>query len=533
MSGQAILLILLVIGLFAGILSGVPVMLAIAGVPLLIGLIGAAFGSFDLAFIQAYPQRVFGLMSNSLLIAVPLFILMGVLLDQSKMAERMLVVMSRFFGGSRSGIAYAVVVVSALLAASTGIIGATIVMLGVIALPAMLNTGLSPRLSSGLICASGTLGQIIPPSIVLILLGDQISNAYLEGQRAAGNFAPDQVSVGDLFAGALLPGLVLVGLYLAYIFILARSGRLQAKPGAPQEESAPAHQAVADDFGIGAALMAFLPAILLILAVLGSILMGIATPTEAAAVGAVGAVYLAALNSAGISALLHRTLAFGLVSAACLVGLKVAGLTRMDFGSIGQGVGAGPVLAIILSAVFAVTLVLAGLRLARTGLLQRAATETVLMTGMVFGIILAASLLSVVVRGLGGDELIEDLLTGLPGGQWGALAIVMLVIFLLGFILEFVEIIFVVIPIVGPVLLSGDLHPVWFAVLIAMNLQTSFLTPPFGFALFYYRGVAPDWISTVEIYRSIVPFVAIQGIAMLLLITFPGLATWLPSLLFR
>lgn len=529
MAGEAIWLILLMISLLAGILSGVPVMLVISGVPLLVAVAASLFGAFDLAFLLAYPQRVFGVMNNTLLIAVPLFILMGVLLERSRVAERMLVNVSRMLGGSSAMLALSVVIVSTLIAASTGVIGATIVMLGMISLPALLRAGVSPRLSSGLICASGTLGQIIPPSIVLILLGDQISNAYIEAQRNVGNFAPDPVSVGDLFAGALLPGLVLVALYAIFAIAVIRLFH-PAAPQAPQvAHDANGHET--GDTGVWPLARDSLPPILLILAVLGSILVGVATPTEAAAVGVAGTLLLTAANQNETSRRFRSFMALTAFAAFAIVMLRGLGWTRID---LSGGIELKPVtlFTIALSAMVLAGILMAALQLWHRRILADAIGSTVQVSAMIFGIVLAASLLSLVFRGFGGDEMVRELLTSLPGGAAGALIATMLVIFLLGFILEFVEIILIVIPIVGPVLLESDFNPVWFAILVAMNLQTSFLTPPFGFALFYFRSVAPKSVTTRDIYLSIIPFVVIQLIAMGILVAFPSLATWLPSVLF-
>jgi tripartite ATP-independent transporter DctM subunit len=503
-------------------MSGMPVLLAIAGVPVLVGIIASFFGHFDLSYFSAFPQRVFGIMENSLLIAVPLFVMMGVLLERSKIAEKMLLMMAGFFGGSRSGLAYSVLIVSALIAASTGIIGATIVMLGMISLPALLKAGVSKQLSSGLICASGTLGQIIPPSIVLILLGDQISNAYIEAQQNLGNFAPDPVSVGDLFAGAILPGLLLVTLYAAYIFIY---GFFIDKQPITAQQKADITPATEVDFR--QVCTVFLPPILLIIAVLGSILMGIATPTEAAGVGVAGTMLIAALNSNNTTKKQHAIILLGVFSAFCIAIIVSLQLSSAESSSAALF----SVLTLVLSAILVLSLVLSAYQLIKDEILSSALSQSVSVSGMVFAIIIAASMLSLVFRGFGGDEIVNELLSNIPGDRWGALLAVMIVIFLLGFILEFVEILFIVIPLVGPVLLAMDFNPVWLAILIAINLQTSFLTPPFGFALFYYRSVAPASITTVDIYKSVIPFIVIQLLAMAILVMYPQIATWLPELI--
>lgn len=534
---SSLFLLILFAALLAGILSGVPVMLVLLGVPLLVAGIGSLVGSFDLSYLQAYPQRVFGLTGNTLLIAVPLFVAMGVLLERSRSAERMLLLMARLLGGSARSLAISVLLVSALIAASTGIIGATIVMLGLISLPAMLRAGLPAGLSSGLVCASGTLGQIIPPSVVLILLGDQISNTYLEAQHAAGNFAPEPVSVADLFAGALIPGVLLVCLYGLYVVLRLRLKHIPASTAgaepasesvsesdAAMRETDPSAVALPEVLGPLVILQVFVPPLLLILSVLGSILAGVATPTEAASIGAAGALLLAAGNTAATRAMGWLNLA---VVAALLL-LLVLNLVLP--GGIRQQ-ASGWWLAAVIVVLCVVGLFCSAVVLWRRGILQSVLRETVLVSAMVFGIILGASMLSLVFRGFGGDEWIEHLLGQLPGGEWTTLLVVMLVVFLLGFVLEFVEIIFIVVPIVGPVLLASDFDPVWIAILLALNLQTSFLTPPFGFALFYFRSVAPASMSTLSIYRAVIPFVVLQLLALCLVAVFPALATWLPATL--
>jgi len=517
---------ILVVGLFAGILSGVPVILAIAGVPLLVAVAAAAFGGFDLGFLGAYPQRVIGVMNNPLLLAIPLFVLMGNLLEQSRQAERMLLNIATILGQSRSALALAVIFVSTLIAASTGIIGATIVMLGMISLPALLNAGVPERTSCGLICATGTLGQIIPPSVVLILLGDQISNAYIEAQQDIGNFAPDPVSVGDLFAGALVPGLILVALYCGYVLVVLGLNR----DGEWAERKAPVRSLAARE--VGDLLLGIVPPALLIVAVLGSILTGIATPTEAAAIGVAGTVLIAAAAIKDAPKSVRRIATGTALAVVASVLTYRFGLSRIDYSTGVMQVDAGNWFSIGI-----VLLALAGLLLAcgylwKFGGLRAALTSTCQISAMIFGIIIAASMLSLVFRGFGGDHMVEEALTGLSGGKWHMLLITMTVIFVLGFVLDFVEIIFIVIPIVGPVILQTDFNPVWFAILMAMNIQTSFLTPPFGFALFYFRSVAPPHITTRQIYRSIVPFVLLQLLALGIVVTVPLTATWLPSVLF-
>jgi len=518
MNADVLWLVVMALAVFGFILSGVPVLLAIAGAPTLVALLAAMSGHFDLVYFQAVPQRIFGIMTNPLLLAVPLFVFMGLILEKSQQAERMLKSLTAALGGRQGSLALAVVLVSALIAASTGIIGATIVMLGTITLPALLKAGINKHMSSGLICASGTLGQIIPPSIVLILLGDQISNAYFEAQQEAGNFAPDPVTVGDLFAGALLPGLLLVSLYGAYVLI-----RLRGSSDGPDQPAGQTGTTLRD------LVASIAPTLGLIVAVLGSILVGIATPTEAASVGVAGAILIAASSRTGASARLSMACA-GL--AVLLLLLRRAGLFGLDFADGAVSWSFLTVFSLALTGLAFALLLTASGALLRGGVLLPALKETVTITGMIFGIVIAASILSLVFRGFNGDEHVAELLNALPGGAWGMLLLTMLVIFLLGFILEFVEIIFIVVPIVGPIILQTDISPVWFAVLIALNLQTSFLTPPFGFALFYFRSVAPADIRTTDIYLSVIPFVAIQLLALGLVAAFPVLATFLPEVLF-
>jgi tripartite ATP-independent transporter DctM subunit len=413
-----------------------------------------------MGILEALPSRLFGSMQNQTLVAVPLFIFMGLVLERARIAESLLETLGELFGHGRGGIAIAVVVVGALLAASTGIVGATVVTMGLLSLPAMLKSGYDPRIATGTICASGTLGQVIPPSIILVLLGDVLSSAYQQAQLRAGNFAPESVSVGDLFAGAMIPGLLLVAAYIGYLLAVAwlRPARMPPPPADVLAARGHLGRRVAG---------ALLAPLALIVAVLGSIIAGFATPTEAAAVGAAGALAIA---------LARRALPLGR--------------------------------------------------------LREVMRGTVRLTSMVFVILLGASIFSLVFRGFGGDLLLHELLSSLPGGPLGALALVMVVMFLLGFIIDFIEIIYIVVAVVAPILLGMGLDPVWLGVLMAVNLQTSFLTPPFGFALFYLRGVAPPSVRTADIYRGAVPFILMQ-LAMLAVLWFwPRLATWLPDLIY-
>ncbi|HEX2139607.1 MAG TPA: TRAP transporter large permease subunit [Woeseiaceae bacterium] len=443
----------------AVLLSGFPVAFTLAGTALVFAFAGVIGGGFESAFLSGLPSRLFGIMTNDTLIAVPLFVFMGITLERARIAEELLETLSSLFGSIRGGLGISVTIVGMLLAASTGIVGATVVTMGLLSLPTMLKRGYSPEVATGTICASGTLGQIIPPSIVLVMLGDVIASAYQQAQLEQGNFAPESISVGDLFAGALLPGLMLVALYVAWIAVVAIV-RPQSMP--PHDASVNGGRA-----SLAQIAKALLPPMMLIVAVLGSILAGVATPTEAAGVGALGALLIAAQR---------RTLTLD----------RLRSIMR----------------------------------------------STVSVTSMVFLILVGASVFSLVFRGYGGDDAVRAMLDSLPGGVLSAMLVVMLVMFLLGFVLDFIEITFVVVPIVGPVQLGMGLDPVWLGVMMAVNLQTSFLTPPFGFALFYLRGVAPASVTTGHIYRGIVPFVAIQVLALLILAAFPELVTWLPERLY-
>lgn len=520
---------LMFIAAFAALLRGYPVAFTLAGVALAFALIGMAINAFDPIHFRAFPQRIYGNlmeMDRQILVAVPLFVFMGVMLEKSKVAEELLEAMGALFGSLRGGLGISVVVVGALLAASTGIVGATVVTMGLLSLPTMLKRGYSPELAAGSIAASGTLGQIIPPSIVLVLLGDQISNAYQEAQREQGIFSPDVVSVGDLFAGALIPGLLLVGLYIAYQVFIAITRPEQA-PAAPAPEGGTDWGAIA---------RALLPPLFLIVAVLGSILAGLATPTEAAAIGAVGATFLAGARNAGSGDNPRGGQLLAFAGMAALVGL----IALIVIANIGQErrlfvADLGATGSLLAMALVIITIAGAGIslwRLKRSGVLDDVMTSTATISAMVFVILIGASLFSLIFRELGGDEVVQHALEAVPGGKWGALAIVMLVMFLLGFFLDFIEITFVVVPIVAPILLIMGIDPVWLGVLMAMNLQTSFLTPPFGFALFYLRGVAPASVTTAAIYRGAIPFVIIQLIGILAVAFLPWLATALPEWLY-
>lgn len=426
-------LIMFIVAMLA-LMLGYPVAFTLGSIAALFGVIFLGFDFFTLL-----PLRIWGVMTNFTLLAVPLFIFMGIILEKSGLAEELLETMSRLFGKIRGGLALSVVLVGALLAATTGVVGATVVTMGVIALPAMLKHRYSPELATGTIAASGTLGQIIPPSIILILLADVIG-----------------VPVGRLFIGAVMPGLLLILLYILYTGFIAWRNPLHA----------PAiHVSSSERLGL-LVVKSLLPPLLLIIAVLGSIFFGIASPTESAAIGSLGALLLAAL---------HRRMT--------LVNLIDA--TR----------------------------------------------HTTRLTSMVFLILIGATTFGLVFRGMGGDQLVEHLFSNLPGGHWGFLALSMLLIFCLGFFLDFLEICFIVVPILAPIASTMGIDLLWFAILIAMNLQTSFLTPPFGFSLFYLKAVAPNGITIQHIYKGIIPFVVIQLLALLLIILMPDLISWLPDLM--
>ena len=444
---------------FIMLLSGYPVAFVLAGTALAFAAVGSLFGAFDGAFLEALPNRLFGIMLNTSLIAVPLFVFMGVMLERSRIAENLLDTMATLFGSLRGGVGISVIIVGTLLAASTGIVGATVVTMGLLSLPTMLKRGYDPQIACGAICASGTLGQIIPPSIILILLADVLSSAYQQSQLSMGIFSPETLTVDDLFVGALIPGLLLVVLYIIYLGLVAWL-KPNAMPAIPQQDRLPLQKLWL------AVLRELVPPLFLIVLVLGSIIGGIATPTEAAAVGALGATALA--------------------------------FSRRRF---------------------------------NLAVLREVMQSTTRVTSMVFMILIGAAIFSLVFRGFGGDDLVHELLSTLPGGKYTALFIVMLAMFLLGFVLDFIEIIFVVVPIVGPILLAMGIDPIWLGILMAVNLQTSFLTPPFGFALFYLRGVAPPQITTMHIYKGVVPFILIQLLALGLIVMWPELATWLPGLL--
>ncbi len=532
-----IMVLLMFLSAVGFLIMGYPVAFTLAGTGLAFALLGSLMGVFDISILTAFPQRIFAIMSSEVLVAVPLFVFMGVMLERSKVAEELLDNMGRAFGSRPGGLAYSVTVVGALLAASTGIVGATVVTMGLLSLPTMLRRGYNIPFSCGTICASGTLGQIIPPSIVLVLLGDQLSVAFQNAQYAMGNYAPDTVSVNDLFAGALLPGLMLVGMYLVYQFGFATL-RPQEAPAVPADELISGDRKA---FYRQLAGTLFAP-LILIVAVLGSILGGLASPTEAASVGAVGAIMLAGykINPKGAKWIIAGAISlFGLFIITWFFDLRM----QRDVIPLTDWIAIG--VALVLSAVLTVGILVGVWRTLQerdedgTPVLASVGRSTVQISSMVFVILVGAAMFSLVFRGFDGDRFIEDFLHNLPGGTIAAMLLVMGVMFLMGFFLDFLEIIFIVVPIVAPILLQMEvapgvtMSPVWLGVMMGINLQTSFLTPPFGFALFYLRGVAPKEVKTTHIYLGVAPFVAIQVLALVLLWFWPEIATWLPSVLYE
>ena len=439
------------------LLAGFPVAFSLAGTALIFAGIGVQTGTFELALLGTIPNRLYGDMTNMTLVAIPLFVFMGVLLEKSNLAQDLLSNMADIMGGFKGSLALSVIFVGTLIAASTGIVGATVIAMGLISLPIMLQRNYDQSLAAGTICATGTLGQIIPPSIALVILGDVLSASYQQSQLSIGNFSARTVSVGDLFMGAIVPGLMLVFAYASYVMIRAYTS----------EGVAPAQEVRQIDNKWRVIMSTLLPPFVLITSVLGSILAGIATPTEAAGVGALGGLILAISKSS---------------------------LTKKN--------------------------------------LTEAVETTTEITAMVFMILLGSSIFSLVFRGFGGDDLITSVFMDVPGGVFTAVLMVMIIIFLLGFILDFIQITLVVVPIVGPALLTLGVDPIWLGIMIAINLQTSFLTPPFGFALFYLRGVAPDSLPTEAIYRGVIPFILIQLVVLICLAIFPSLVTALPNAIY-
>lgn len=450
--------IVLLVAVCIAMMIGFPVAFTLGGVSVLFAGLGYFLGAFDPIFLNAIPGRIFGVMGNEVLVAVPLFVFMGVMLERSRIAEDLLTTMGLCFGSLRGGLGISVTIVGILLAASTGIVGATVVTMGLLSLPTMIKAGYDPKIACGTICASGTLGQIIPPSIALVIIGDALSGIYAESQLAKGDFIVEPFSVIDLFAGALVPGLLLSLLYIIYLAVIAF-----LKP-----ESSPALESDGSSFMdlMLKVAKALLPPLFLIIAVLGSILGGLATPTEAASFGGVGATLLALLRG----------------------NLKLSVLIDV-------------------------------------------VRSTTKISAMVFSILIGASIFSLTFRGFGGDHLVQEFLHSLPGGFFTAMLVVMVVMFLMGFVLDFIEIVFIVVPIVAPALFRFDVDPIWLGVMMGLNLQTSFLTPPFGWALFYMRGVAPASIATSQIYRGVMPFIVLQIVMLAMLWVFPQIATWLPRVL--
>jgi tripartite ATP-independent transporter DctM subunit len=436
---------LLLLGLVCcALLFGYPVAFTLSGISILFALICVPFGIFDPAIFKSIPLRIFGIMNNVTLLAVPLFIFMGTVLERSGIASKMLENMALAFKNIRGGLSISIIVVGALLAASTGIVGATVVTMGLMSLPVLIQQGYKKDFSAGLVASTGTLGQIIPPSIALVLLGDVMSNAYQRAQNNMGIFSQKTVTVGDLFVGAIIPGAMICLGYLIYtLYQNKKNLDIQFYPDAQSSSSSEILKTLA------------LPLTLIVL-VLGSIIAGIATPTEASAIGAMGALIIAIING-------KFTLVF----------------------------------------------------------IKEASQKTAIVSTMIFTILIGASIFSLIFRGVGGDELINLIFGSLPGGPYTALIFVLLFVFLLGFILDFIEICYVIVPLVAPPLLMMGFDPVWLAILLAINLQTSFLTPPFGFSLFYLRGVADESIKTAEIYKGVIPFILIQLLVLGFVIIFP------------
>ena len=458
MISPEILAIVMFVTTLGLLLFGFPVAFTLAGTALLFGFLGDALEIFNFRMLGFFPQRIFGTMINEPLVAVPLFIFMGIMLEKTKIAAGLLHSIGELFGTTKGGLGIGVVIVGMLLAASTGIVGATVVTMGMLSLPSMMKAGYDQKIATGTICAAGTLGQIIPPSIVLVLLATILQGANEEAAMLVGNLAPDPVTAIDLFAGAILPGLMLVVLFIIFIFIYARINPLSCPPVETTKSRTEIYIEAAKSV---------VPPITLIVLVLGSILFGIATPTESASVGAVGAAIIALLKG------------------------------ELNFKNI-----------------------------------KETALGTVKLSSFVFVILIGASMFSLVFRGFGGDEMIEHFLGTLPGGLYAALILVMIVIFLLGFFLDYIEIIFVIVPLVGPILIANGADPLWLGILISLNSQTSFLTPPFGFSLFFLRGVAPSSIKTRNMYRGVIPFIGIQVLAILIVGFYPEIATWLPNKMF-
>lgn len=502
------------------LLIGYPVAFTLPGVSLMFAGLGFAMGIFDFSFLGGVPQRIYGTMTNVVMMAVPLFVFMGVMLERSQIAEDLLDSMGKLMGRMKGGLGISVTIVGALLAASTGIVGATVVIMGLMALPTMLDRGYSPAVATGGIAAAGTLGQIIPPSIVLVLLGDQLSSAWQSSQLAMGNFSPTPLSVGDLFAGALIPGLGLVLLYILYQILIAIVMPSSCPP-VPDEK---------EEIDFKPVLAAFLPPIILVVSVLGSILGGIATPTEAAALGAVGAILMSGYKNDKSKPMPVIVAGSSIVILLFLGGVFDLRMGREDIPFIDY-----VAFAISIPVLIAMVWGIADsfMRVYRNKIIHEVTQMTAKISSMIFIIMVGAALFTLIFLGFNGDYYITEFLTNLPGGRLGAFLLVMLVMFVLGFFLDFIQIVFVVVPIVAPVLFLMDINPIWLGVMMAMNLQTSFLTPPFGYALFYLRGVAPEeTVKTTDIYIGVLPYIAIQLVALIILYNFEGLVTWLPSVIF-
>ena len=444
------IVIIFLVVTFLFLLSGFPVAFILSGISLLFAFIGILFGFFDYSYLMAFPARLFGVMGNQNLLAVPLFIFMGLILEKTKIAESLIQDMNILFNNSNSGLAISVVVVGALMAASTGIVGASVVTLGLLTYPVLIKNGYSPSVASGTICASGTLGQIIPPSLVLILLADVLSSSYQQAQLNMGIFSPESITIADLFLGAILPGLILPIFYIIYL----KSLKIKT-----------VHKELLNK---KVNILSVIYPLGLMFIVLGSIIFGIATPSEAAGIGALGAIILA--------------------------------YSQNNLSKI---------------------------------ILDKCVFETIKLTSMVFMILIGAILFSLVFRGLEGEEFIHKFLVETPDNKFMTLFIVLLIMFFLGFILDFIEITFIVIPLIGPALFTLGFDPLWIGILIALVLQTSFITPPFGFSLFYLRGVLPKNVKTTEIYKGIIPFLIIQIFLVIVVFIFPNLATALPEILLK
>ncbi|MGJ8629345.1 MAG: TRAP transporter large permease [Sulfitobacter sp.] len=509
----SLFLLILVAGLLMCLMSGFPVAFVLGGFSLLLAGVGTALGHFDATLLSAISQRIYAAMTNEILLAVPLFVFMGSMLERSGIASELLDGIGRLFGRKRGGLGYAVTLVGALLAASTGIVGATVTTMALLSLPVMIRWGYSKKLAAGSICAAGTLGQIIPPSLVLVLLADTISSAYQKAQLAQGIFAPETVSISDLFAGAIVPGMILVVVYLVYQVLLAWLS--------PNTSPLPPVEELDRDVSVKALLKQLVAPLALIVGVLGSILGGVATPTESASIGAVGAILLAGFGTQ------YRTRANIALSLIALIVISKIWV----FPIFGLSISTERALLAIPTLVFAGLLISALWKTMSSTALASVCTETARLSAMVFMILIGAAMLSLVFRGFGGDEAVQELVESVKGGPYMALAMVMAVMFLLGFILDFIEIIFVIVPTVAPVLLMGGIDPIWLAVLISMNLQTSFMTPPFGFALFYFRSSAPPEVTTRDIYLGVLPFIGLQILVLLFVALVPGLATWLPYMM--